>query len=183
MRHCFLSLSLFLLLGCASTSSTPSAASCEQLRQEMRGLAQIISTKQKWFLETHKKYSSSLESIVGELKGHLRYNALFLRTNPDDESTWSFYTPGTAPRRHIHNLFLSVQREDNELLKPRKVWIDPDFRTAEFNESELKKLCPDCTAGSEKFKVAIVLKFPKGKIDLWTLTETGALVNEVDGCR
>lgn len=126
-----------------------------------------------------------MESIVGDVRGELRYNAMFLRTNAEDSEGFSFYTPGAkAPRTHAANLFLSLAREDNSLLqgKNRQVWIDSRYRTEEFSEVDLKKVCPDCIATKDSFKAAIVAKFDDGKIDLWILEPNGVLNNVINGC-
>ena len=127
-----------------------------------------------------------MESIVGDVKGELRYNAMFLRTNDEDSEGFSFYTPGSkAKRTHAANLFLSIAREDNSLLdgNNRQVWIDSRYRTEEFSEDDLKKVCPGCVATKDSFKAAIVAKFADGKIDLWILEPNGVLNNVINGCK
>jgi hypothetical protein len=195
MRLSLFLLALTLLASCAASSPNPLANGgtesylregddCAQTQIEARWLVQIISEKQKWHRQNHKRYTSSMESIVGELTGQLRYNALFLRTEPQDLNTWSFYSPGAAPRPYQHNLFQSIARSDNALLQGerRALWIDSRYRTLEFTEEHLTKICPDCSAGKDKFKAAIVAKFPNGKIDLWTLNESGVLNHVMNAC-
>lgn len=159
---------------------------CTQTQIEARWLAQIIEDKQTWFHSNYKRYTSSMESLVGSLTGELRYNVMFLRINSEDSSGFSFYTPtGKNPRTHANNLFLSISRDDNSLLEPanRKLWVDSRYRTGEFTEDDLKKICPDCLASKDHFKAAIVSKFVDGKIDLWILEPNGVLNNAINGCK
>lgn len=191
LRLLFISLLFSSLIGCTtsiqSTQSKPylkKGSDCTQTQIEARWLAQLISDRQKWYYTGNKRFTSALEHMISEVRGELRYNAMFLQTNPEDLNAWSFYTPTrTSTSHHQNNLFLSIAQEDNTLLQiNRHVWIDSRYRTLEFTEKDLVKICPDCVASKDRYKVAIVSKFPNGRIDLWILEPNGVLNNTINGC-
>lgn len=162
------------------------ASDCASHIYEVRWLAKQVTTQKAEEMKRENRYSSRLTTLLHDLRGDLRYNAAFLRTNPEEENGWTLYeTYEPGKKQEVHDIFRKIKSGVTWHHRDGKAqaWIDTRYGTADFPAAEVAKICPECVAKKKSFRVAIYSVHPNGKLDFWTLDQKGKLRHLRNACK